>query len=194
MLGVVGPFCLAGQKRFQEPLWVLGRIPGTHNLIPSLFGFRTALLRLQDAADHCLQPLKEGFVPKWPASTAVTPQVLEFLFRHGTVEKGIPVADHRQQRCNFSQAIVAARQVRPGAAPTPVGGIRRQSREEASGRVAPGDYSPGATRPDGPMVQTPMVQLALNSALAAPSNDCQESICGRDTEQTDQAGRLRDSA
>ncbi len=50
-------------------------IPGTHNLIRLSFGFRTALLRLQDATDHRLQTLNERLVPKRPIRPTATAQV-----------------------------------------------------------------------------------------------------------------------
>ncbi|MEI8375360.1 MAG: hypothetical protein WCJ35_21275 [Planctomycetota bacterium] len=57
----------------------------------------------EDTPDHFLQTTKESFVFQRPASATVLAYVFQFLFWHGTLQKGIPIVDHRQQGRNFPQ-------------------------------------------------------------------------------------------
>jgi len=88
---------------------LLRQIPGTHNLIRILFRFWAAFLGFEDAPHHFLQTTKESFVSQRPASATVLACVSQFLFWHGTLQKGIPIVDHRQQARNFHQRIVSSR-------------------------------------------------------------------------------------
>jgi len=66
-------------------------------------------LGFEDTTYHFLQTTKESFVSQRPASATVLAYISQFLFWHGTLQKGIPIVDHRQQGRNFHQRIVSSR-------------------------------------------------------------------------------------
>ncbi len=41
----------------------------------------------------------------------MTAQLDQFLFSNGTIEQTVPIGDHRQQRGDLDQVVIAARQV-----------------------------------------------------------------------------------
>ena len=83
---------------------------GVVNLIGAPCGFRTALLRFEDATDKTLQSPKERLVSQRPAGGPMPADLSEFLFRYRALQKGVPIRDHRQQGGHFYQPIVPARQ------------------------------------------------------------------------------------
>jgi hypothetical protein len=56
-------------------------IPGTHNLIPLLFCFRSAFPRLQDSTDRFFQPRKERLVAKRATRATMPTQIPKLVFR-----------------------------------------------------------------------------------------------------------------
>jgi len=64
----------------------------------------------------------------WPTRATVVAKFSEFLLAQGTVQKALPVVDHRTQRSDFPQAVVVARQVGAGTAPRPLACMVREFR------------------------------------------------------------------
>ncbi len=71
-------------------------VPGTQYLTRDLLLW-AGLLWSQRTAKLTFQPHQKGVVSQGPASAGVLPDVPEFGFRHRTIEKGPPIADHRQK-------------------------------------------------------------------------------------------------
>ena len=104
----IAPGGQAGRLHHKRTLAAAGRggNSGDTHLIRVVFWFWTGLLRLEDTTYDLLQPSKERLVPERSTGADVLAQVPEFLFRCGTFEERVPVADHRQQGSNPDQAIV----------------------------------------------------------------------------------------
>ena len=73
----------------------------------SLISWPTAFLGFQHAADKPLQSLQERLVPEWATRAAVPAELLQLLLPQGTVQQGVPVANHRQQGAHLGQTVVA---------------------------------------------------------------------------------------